>query len=386
MKSVKVVSVFGTRPEATKMAPLVKALEKESPVFQSKVLVTAQHREMLDQALLDFDIRSDYDLDVMRENQTLAETTERVLRGVTPILEKERPDIVLVHGDTATTASAALASYYLRIPCGHVEAGLRTWDKYAPFPEEVMRKIADGISDIHFAPTSLSKENLLKEGIPEESVFVTGNTAVDALLLTVRDGYSFRDERLGAIDFGVRRDILVEVHRRENFGQGMEHVGEALAEIARSRQDVRLLVSVHRNPKAGAPVRRHLEGVPRTALFDPLDYPDYVNLMARCYLVITDSGGAQEEAPSLGVPVVLCREKTERPEALAAGTVALVGTDRRLIVDTVIDLLDNVKRYEKMARVGNPFGDGRASQRIVQALSYWFKLGAGRPEDFRAPT
>lgn len=384
MKSVKVMSVFGTRPEATKMAPLVRALEKESPAIRSKVLVTAQHREMLDQVLRDFGIASDYDLDVMRENQTLAETTERVLSGMTPILEAERPDLVLVHGDTATTASAALAAYYLKIPCGHVEAGLRTGDKHAPFPEEVMRRIADVISDIHFAPTSISKKNLLREGLSEDSIFVTGNTAVDALLLTVKDGYVFKDERLRRVDFGpMRRNILVEVHRRENFGQGMEDVGQALAEIARTREDVQLLVSVHRNPRAGEPIRRHLGALPRTVLFDPVDYPDYVNLMDRCYLVVTDSGGVQEEAPSLGAPVVLCREKTERPEALASGTVALVGTDRKLIVDTVFDLLDNKKRYDAMSRVANPFGDGHASERIVQALLYWFGLCPVRPEDFR---
>lgn len=384
MKRLKVMSVFGTRPEATKMAPLVKALERQSLAIDSKVLVTAQHREMLDQVLHDFDIKSDYDLNIMRENQTLAETTERILRGMTPILEAERPDIVLVHGDTATTASAALAAYYLKIPCGHVEAGLRTGDKYAPFPEEVMRRIADTISDIHFAPTELSKANLLKEGISEESIYVTGNTAVDALLLTVKDGYVFKDERLNRIDFSSRRNILVEVHRRENFGQGMEDVAGALAHIANSREDIQMLVSVHKNPRAGEPIRRHLSGAPRTVLFDPVDYPDYVNLMKRCYLVVTDSGGVQEEAPSLGAPVVLCREKTERPEALASGTVALVGTDRGLLVRTVLDLLDNPARYRSMSKVSNPFGDGRASARIVQSLLFHFKISGKRPEDFRA--
>jgi UDP-N-acetylglucosamine 2-epimerase (non-hydrolysing) len=293
--------------------------------------------------------------------------------------------MVLVHGDTATTASAALAAYYLKIPCGHVEAGLRTGDKFAPFPEEIMRRIADVICDLHFAPTSVSKQNLLNEGVKEGSIFVTGNTAVDALLLTVRDDYAFKDKRLNRIEFdSATRNILVEVHRRENFGQGMEDIGAALAEIAAGRSDVRLLVSVHRNPHAREPVMRHLAGASRAVLFDPVDYPDYVNLMKRCYLVITDSGGVQEEAPSLGAPVVLCREKTERPEALASGTVVLVGTDRKLIVDTVFDLLDNKKRYDAMSRVANPFGDGRASERVVKALLYWFALSPVRPEDFRA--
>lgn len=380
---IKVLSVFGTRPEATKMAPLVKELARHSDLIDSKVLVTAQHRDMLDQVLRDFDIKSDYDLDVMRENQTLAHTTQSVLERMTPVLESERPDIVLVHGDTVTTASAALAAYYLRIPCGHVEAGLRTGDKYAPFPEEIMRKIADAISDIHFAPTQWAKENLLKEGIPEESIFVTGNTAVDTLLLTAKDDYVFKDETLNRIDFQSRKNIVVEVHRRENFGQGMENVAEALFAIAEKRHDVQLLVSVHRNPNAREPIMRRLSSAPRTVLFHPLDYPDYVNLVKRSYLVISDSGGIQEEAPSLGVPVVLCRDKTERPEAVSAGTVAIVGTNKDLIVDTVLDLLENSERYEKMSKARNPFGDGRASLRIVQALMYWFGLTCEKPCEFQ---
>jgi len=367
------------------MAPLVKALTTRSPFIISKVLVTAQHREMLDQVMLDFGIESDYDLDVMQKDQTLADTTQRVLERLTPVLLKERPDVVLVHGDTVTTASAALASYYLKIPCGHVEAGLRTGDKYAPFPEEIMRKIADAISDIHFAPTSWAKQNLLKEGVDESSIFTTGNTAIDALLLTVKDDYVFKNRKLNEVDFASRKNIVVEVHRRENFGEGMENVGRALAEIARRRKDVQLLVSVHRNPNAGEPIRRHLGGCPGVILFDPLDYPDYVNLMKRSYLIITDSGGVQEEAPSLGVPVVLCREKTERPEALWAGTVVLVGTNRDLIVETVFDLLDNRERYERMSSRANPFGDGKAAERIVQALMFHFGMDSCRPEEFQSP-
>ncbi len=382
--SLKVISVFGTRPEATKMVPVVRALKSHHPLIESKVLVTAQHRQMLDQVLSDFGVQSDYDLDVMRPNQTLAETTQRVLAGITPVLEKERPDVVLVHGDTATTGSAALAAYYLRISVGHVEAGLRTGDKYAPFPEEIMRKIADTISDFHFTPTELSKQNLLNEGIGEESIFVTGNTAVDTLLMTVKDGYRFKEESLNKIDLLSRRNILVEVHRRENFGEGMENIGRALAALAAGREDIQLLVSVHRNPNAREPILRHLQGAPRTVLFDPIDYPDYVNLMSRSYLIITDSGGVQEEAPSLGVPTMVCREKTERPEALDAGTVVLVGTDRQMIVDTAFDLLDNRTRYERMSQVKNPFGDGRAAERIVQALLYKYGLTEERPEDFSA--
>lgn len=381
--SIKAICVFGTRPEATKMVPLVQALKHQHPSFDTKVIITAQHRQMLDQVLKDFDIACDYDLDVMRPNQTLAETTQRVLAGITPVLEKERPDVVLVHGDTATTAAAALASYYLRIPVGHVEAGLRTGDKYAPFPEEINRRIADAVADFHFAPTERSKRNLLNEGTSPDSIFVTGNTAVDTLLMTVRDDYRFREERLNEVDFTSRRNILVEVHRRENFGQGMEDVGDALATVARVREDVQLLVSVHRNPNAREPIMRHLKDSPRTVLFDPIDYPDYVNLMSRSYLIITDSGGVQEEAPSLGVPTIVCREKTERPEALDAGTVVLVGTDKRKIVDTACDLLDNTIRYERMSQVNNPFGDGRASERIVHSLMYKFGLRPDRPKDFR---
>jgi UDP-N-acetylglucosamine 2-epimerase (non-hydrolysing) len=364
------------------MIPVVRALQEHHPLIESRVLVTAQHRQMLDQVLNDFGVQSDYDLDVMRPNQTLAETTRRVLEGLTPVLEKERPHMVLVHGDTATTGSAALAAYYLRIPVGHIEAGLRTGDKYAPFPEEIMRKIADMISDLHFAPTQLSKRNLLNEGTDPDSIFVTGNTAVDTLLMTVKDGYRFREESLNKIDFESRRNILVEVHRRENFGPGMENIGQALATLAASREDIQLLVSVHRNPNAREPILRHLTGALRTVLFDPIDYPDYVNLMNRAYLIITDSGGVQEEAPSLGVPTLVCRDKTERPEALDAGTVVLVGTDRQVIVDTALELLDNRAKYERMSQVKNPFGDGRAAERIVQALLFRYGLRRDRPEDF----
>jgi UDP-N-acetylglucosamine 2-epimerase (non-hydrolysing) len=382
--SLKVISVFGTRPEAIKMLPVVRALKEHHPLIESKVLVTAQHREMLDQVLADFGVQSDYDLDVMRPDQTLAETTRRVLEGITPVLEKEQPHIILVHGDTTTTGSAALAAYYLRISVGHVEAGLRTGDKYAPFPEEIMRKIADTISDLHFAPTERAKGNLFREGYSPDSIFVTGNTAVDSLLMTIKPGYRFKEERLNKIDFESQRNILVEVHRRENFGEGMENIGRALALLVSSRKDIRLLVSVHRNPNAREPILRHLGSAPRTVLFDPIDYPDYVNLMNRAYLIITDSGGVQEEAPSLGVPTVVCREKTERPEALEAGTTVLVGTDKQAIVDTTMDLLDNRTRYERMSQVKNPFGDGRASGRIVQALMFRYGLTQDRPEEFSA--
>ncbi|MBE3519425.1 MAG: UDP-N-acetylglucosamine 2-epimerase (non-hydrolyzing) [Firmicutes bacterium] len=396
------MSVFGTRPEAIKMAPVIKALEA-APEIESRVTVTAQHREMLDQVLDCFSIKVDYDLDIMDYNQSLAQVTVRVLERLTPVLQKERPHILLVHGDTATTAASALAAYYLKIPCGHVEAGLRTYDKYAPFPEEIMRKIADDISDLRFAPTLRAKENLLKEGFPEETIFVTGNTAVDALLMTVRDNHTFKDARLREVlsrsgpaldrasyacsssdDEGGRgiKDILVEVHRRENFGAGMEEIGRALRWIAENREDVRLLVSVHPNPNVREPITRWLKDAPRVVMFEPLDYPDYVNLMARCYLVISDSGGVQEEAPSVRVPVVLCREKTERPEAVEAGVVVLVGTKFSAITSMVSRLLGGGPDYEAMRSGKNPFGDGLASRRIVDAILYRYNVSRVRPHEF----
>lgn len=393
-KSIKVLSVFGTRPEAIKMAPVVIELARHSPKVTSKVAVTAQHREMLDQAMMHFGLEKHYDLDIMQDNQSLADITSRVLTRLTPVLRQERPDVVLVHGDTTTTAASALAAYYEKIPCGHVEAGLRTGDKYAPFPEEINRKLAGIVCDIHFAPTQKARHNLLREGIPQECIFVTGNTAIDALLMTVKEDYTFTDKALSLLFDSEQmcynneysdgtKNIVVEVHRRENFGRGMENICQALAGVARQRAgEVRFLVSVHKNPNAREPVLRYLSGIDNVILFDPLPYPDYVNLISRAYFVVSDSGGIQEEAPAVGVPVVLCREKTERPEAVEAGTVALVGTDRALIVDTITDLLDNEDRYRQMATAKNPFGDGRAAERIAKALLYWFGLSEERPEDF----
>lgn len=390
LKQIKVLSVFGTRPEAIKMAPVVLELSQKSPLIVSKVLVTAQHREMLDQVIEHFRIKTDYDLDIMHERQTLQETTTRVLERLTPILKKESPDIILVHGDTTTTAASALTAYYERIACGHVEAGLRTGDKYAPFPEEINRRIAGIISDVHFAPTKRAKENLLREGVKEESVFVTGNTAIDALFMTVRDDYVFKNAKLGSIydntnaEYGESiRDIVIEVHRRENFGDGMENICQALADIAKKRNgDVRLLVSVHKNQQAREPVLRYLRGIDNVVLFEPLNYADYVNLVNRAYLVVSDSGGIQEEAPALGVPVIVCREKTERPEAVEAGTVALVGTSKSLIADTIEELLEDNEKYTQMATAKSPFGDGQASRRIVEALMYHFGLSDERPDEF----
>lgn len=371
--TIKVLSIFGTRPEAIKMAPVIKELEKHPDRFKSIVCVTAQHRQMLDQVLELFEIKPDYDLDIMKPGQDLFDVTCSVLKGLKPVLEKEKPDIVLVHGDTTTTMAAALAAYYSRIRVGHVEAGLRTGNKYAPFPEEINRRVAGALTDLHFAPTDKSRSNLLAEGVPEASIFVTGNTVIDALLAVAErvetdealrsrfeDQFSFLDPD--------KRLILVTGHRRENFGEGFEQICSALAEIARQSPDVEILYPVHLNPNVQEPVRRILGTLPQVHLIEPLDYLPFVYLMERCCLIITDSGGVQEEAPSLGKPVLVMRDTTERPEALAAGTVKLVGTNREKIVAETLLLLNDSAAYEAMGKSHNPYGDGCAASRIVAVL------------------
>lgn len=328
---VRVMSVFGTRPEAIKMAPVVAEL-RETPGIRSLVLVTAQHREMLDQVLDHFRIRPDHDLNIMQAGQSLTDITTRALEGAFEVFGRAQPDLVLVHGDTTTTFAAALAAFYRRIPVGHVEAGLRTRNKYSPFPEEINRHLTGVLADLHFAPTEVARANLLDEGVPADRIWVTGNTAIDALLRTVREDYRFGAESLKRLDLRGRRMLLVEAHRRENWGEPMERICRALAEIVRRSPDVELVYSVHPNPRVADVVRRHLGGRERVHLLDPLPYPEWANLMARAYLIITDSGGLQEEAPSLGKPVVLLRDTTERPEAVAAGTVRQVGTDFDRIV------------------------------------------------------
>lgn len=377
---IKVISIFGTRPEAIKMAPVVKALEAAGEV-ESQVLVSAQHREMLDQVLAHFDIVPDYDLDVMVERQSLEELTARVLRGTAGVLREARPDLVLVHGDTTTTLAASLAAFYQKIPVAHVEAGLRTGDKYSPFPEEVNRLLSDRLSDLHFAPTPWARSNLLKEGIPPEKIFVTGNTAIDALLGTVRPDYRFRVPGL-PLESG-RRHIVVEAHRRENWGEPMRAFCEGLRDVVRRHADVDVIYSVHRNPVVADVVRAILGDEERVYLFDPFDYPDWANLMARAYLLVTDSGGLQEEAPSLGVPVILLRRTTERPEAVEAGTVWRVDPGYETVVEALEVLLTDGERHRHMARASNPYGDGRASERIVEAILWnWGKMLA-KPEEFR---
>lgn len=372
---IKVLSIFGTRPEAIKMAPVIKELEKFPDTLQSRVCVTAQHRQMLDQVLELFAIVPDYDLDIMQPGQDLFDVTASVLKGLKPVLEQERPDIVLVHGDTTTTMAASLAAYYCRIKVGHVEAGLRTFDKFAPFPEEMNRKITGSLTDCHFAPTNATRENLLAEGVPEPLVFVTGNTVIDALL-----GVVDRLQGQGALRTDLERQfsfldpnkklILATGHRRENFGEGFENICQALVEIAGSHPDVEILYPVHLNPQVQEPVRRNLGAgrIQNIHLIEPVEYLPFVYLMSRSYLIITDSGGVQEEAPSLGKPVLVMRHTTERPEAVTAGTVKLVGTDRQKIVQEANLLLTNRQAYENMSQAHNPYGDGKAAQRIVEIL------------------
>jgi UDP-N-acetylglucosamine 2-epimerase (non-hydrolysing) len=372
---MKIISVFGTRPEAIKMAPVVMALARHS-ALQSVVCVTAQHRQMLDQVLSLFEIVPDYDLNLMRPGQDLFDVTSGVLLGLKPVLEKEHPDLVLVHGDTTTSMAAALAAFYLRIPVGHVEAGLRTHDKFAPFPEEINRRLTGGIADLHFAPTELTRQNLLREGVASDRILITGNTVVDALLavsarIEADAGLRERFDRDFSFLDPAKRLILVTGHRRENFGEGFEQICMALADLARSYPEVEILYPVHLNPNVQQPVRRILGtgALENVHLVEPVDYLPFVYLMKRAHFIITDSGGVQEEAPSLGKPVLVMRDTTERPEAVAAGTVKVVGTDRRRIVAEASLLLDDPAAYRSMSLAHNPYGDGLAATRIVEAVA-----------------
>lgn len=372
---MKVLTVFGTRPEAIKMAPIVKELEKHSDKFISVVCVTAQHRQMLDQVLKLFQINPKYDLDIMKSGQDLFDITSRVLLKLKPVIQNEKPDIVLVHGDTTTTLSASLAAYYCRIRVGHVEAGLRTHNKYAPYPEEINRAITGVLADLHFAPTVAAKQNLIYEGVAETNIHITGNTVVDALLSVVdkikldtflheklQQQFSFLDPK--------KKLILVTGHRRENFGEGFENICLALAEISKQNDDVEILYPVHLNPKVREPVNRILrtESHCNIYLIDPVEYLPFVYLMERSYFIITDSGGVQEEAPALGKPVLVLRDSTERPEAVAGGTVRLVGTNKECIVNEANRLLTDNELYDKMSCAHNPYGDGFAAPRVIEIL------------------
>lgn len=366
----RVLSIFGTRPEAVKMAPVVERLAA-TPGVESSVCVTAQHRQMLDQVLDLFDIQPDYDLDIMRPDQALSDLTAALFTGLDPVLQDAQPDWVLIQGDTTTVMVAALLAYYHRIRVGHVEAGLRTGDKWQPFPEEVNRRIAGAIADLHFAPTPQARENLLREGVPSERVVVTGNPVIDALQTIAARPYEFESGPLGGIPWN-RRVILVTAHRRENFGQPLADIFSAIRRIAENyAEQVHFVYPVHLNPNVHRPAHRALGGIPNITLLDPLDYLPMIHLMKRAYLVLTDSGGIQEEAPAFGVPVLVMRRLTERPEAVNAGTAHLVGTDPERIVAEASRLLDDEGAYAAMARAINPFGDGHASERIVQALLEW---------------
>jgi len=377
----KVMVVFGTRPEAIKMAPLVSALKRKEQVH-TLVAVTAQHREMLDQVLDLFGIVPDYDLNIMSHGQTLADITGRVVSGMQEIIDKEKPDIVFVHGDTTTTFASALASFYCKTPVGHVEAGLRTRDKYSPFPEEMNRRLTAGLTDFHFAPTAAAKNNLLAEGINGGDIFVTGNTVIDALLSRVRGDYRFSSPILNRVLSGQKKIILVTAHRRENWGQPMENIFLALRDIATAFKDIEIIFPVHKNPVLQDLAARILGDCQGVNLVQPMDYEPFVNLMARSHIVLTDSGGLQEEAPALGKPVLVMRTVTERPEAVDAGTVRLVGADRKLIFEETARLLTDSEVYNEMAKAANPYGDGHASERITGWVLNRFNLSPGMPLEF----
>lgn len=381
MVAIKVMSVFGTRPDAIKMAPLVKELEKY-PQIKSLVCVTAQHRQMLDQVLNIFNIKTDYDLDIMQERQTLEQITVKALQGLSDVFRKELPDIVLVHGDTTTCFVASLAAFYNKISIGHVEAGLRTFDKYFPYPEEMNRKLTGAMADLHFAPTNSNKKNLLNEGVKSENIYVTGNTVIDALKTTVKENYIFENQQLKNIQMNGQKIISVTAHRRENLGKPLENICFALKEIAQEHPSCTIIYSVHLNPAVQETAHSILDGCERVHLIDPLSAQDMHNLIARSYLVLTDSGGLQEEAPSLGKPVLVLRNETERPEAVEAGTVRLAGTNFDRIVSMASELIENDDEYQKMAKAVNPYGDGFASKRICEAILHHFKIIDKRPEDF----
>lgn len=381
MSKIKVMTVFGTRPEAIKMAPLAIELKKY-PEIESVVCVTAQHREMLDQVLDLFEIKPDYDLDIMKERQSLLGITTRVLEGLDSVIKEAKPDIVLVHGDTTTSFVGALAAFYNQVTVGHVEAGLRTYDKYSPFPEEMNRNLTGRIADMHFSPTVQNRENLLKENISAENIYITGNTVIDALKTTVRKDYTFQNDVLNQLDFENKRVIVVTAHRRENLGKPLENICNALKQIVTEYEDVEIVYPVHLNPAVRETVFGILGDVKGVYLTDPVTVDDLHNAISRSFMVMTDSGGIQEEAPALAKPVLVLRKETERPEAVKAGTVKLAGVEREDITAMAKDLLDNEESYKKMAHAANPYGDGNASERIIKAILYKYNLSGERPEDY----
>ena len=380
MEKLRIMSVFGTRPEAIKMAPLVKELASRGEI-ESLCCVTAQHRQMLDSVMEVFDITADCDLDIMTPRQTLSTITSKCLLGMDGAIEQLKPDMILVHGDTSTTFAGALSAFYHQVPVGHVEAGLRTYDKYSPFPEEMNRKLVTSIADLYFCPTKNNRDNLLKEGI-DKGIFITGNTVIDALKTTVRSDYVFATSELNELDYANKKVILVTCHRRENYGEPMKNIMLALRQIAEQNEDVELVYPVHLSPVVREAVDKYLRGAPRVHLIDPLPADEMHNIMARCYMVLTDSGGLQEEAPALGKPVLVMRRETERPEAVEAGTVKLCGVVQDDIVTMAERLIRDKSAYEKMAHAVNPYGDGNACARIADAILWHFGRKAERPADF----
>lgn len=379
MNKIKIMTVFGTRPEAIKMAPLIKAMQQRPAEFETITVVTAQHREMLDQVLEIFKITPDFDLNIMHKGQTLNEITTDVLQKLDQVIAEAEPDIILVHGDTTTTFAASVAAFYRQKTLGHVEAGLRTWNKFSPYPEEMNRQMTDVLSDLYFAPTEQSKQNLLQENHPSDQIFVTGNTAIDALHETVQKDYHH-----SALDeiAAENRMILVTMHRRENQGEPMRQVFHAMKEVLDERPDVEIVYPVHLSPAVREVAHEVFADVKRVHLIEPQDVIDFHNLSARSYFIMTDSGGVQEEAPSLGKPVLVLRDTTERPEGVTAGILKLVGTNHDQVKKEMLNLLDNKDNYQQMAEASNPYGDGHASERILAAIKYHFKAQAKRPEDF----
>ena len=380
MGKVRVMSVFGTRPEAIKMAPLVRELAAREGI-ESLCCVTAQHRQMLDSVLEVFDLKPDWDLDIMTPRQTLSTITSKCLLGMDEAIDALKPDMILVHGDTSTTFAGALSAFYHQVKVGHVEAGLRTYDKYSPFPEEMNRVLVSRLADLYFCPTVNNRDNLRKEGI-REGLFITGNTVIDALKTTVRADYHFSTEELNRLPYGEKKVCLVTCHRRENYGEPMKNIMLALRQIAEENSDVELVYPVHLSPVVREAVDQYLRGTPRVHLIDPLPADEMHNLMARCFLVLTDSGGLQEEAPALGKPVLVLRRETERPEAVAAGTVKLAGVNQDDIVTMATRLIRDREAYDRMARAVNPYGDGHACARIADAIEWHFGLRSDLPEDY----
>lgn len=379
MDKIKVMTIFGTRPEAIKMCPLVLEL-RSRPEVECIVCLTAQHRQMLDSVMEIFGIEGDYDLDIMRDRQTLSGITVRIISKLDELLEEEKPDLILVHGDTSTTFASALAAFYHKIPVGHVEAGLRTYDMYSPFPEEMNRCLVSEISTLNFSPTKNNANSLEQERVRGE-IFITGNTVIDALKTTVDPEYKFKEEALQKLDFENNKVILLTAHRRENYGEPMQNIMTAVRKVVEGNENIKVVYPVHLSPYVQETAKKYLGDVDGVELIAPVDVQEMHNLMAKCYMVMTDSGGIQEEAPSLGKPVLVLRNETERPEAIAAGTVVLCGTSEEKIVETANKLIRNSEAYEKMANAVNPYGDGNACRRITDAILWKFGIG-NRPEDF----